>query len=393
MRIFKTYKITASIFALALLVSSCTGLVKLDLPSVEERDPDQNWTMLGKNDQRQHYSLSNVSPPLDIVWKKRVKSTVVDHPLAIGDYIIAPTKAGELYLVDYLTGNGIGTGKIGVAMDNAPAISGNNILIAMKAGPEKLLKLDLRNAEQEYKQNYPAINTSPLIWQDRAYFGSDRKRFFCADFKSGEEVWQFETEAAVFSSPARFGTSILFADVSGILYSLDIETGEENWRKQLDGSIYSHPVLDESNAYIGTVSGNMYAVSIGDGTIQWERSFSGSVYSSPAIYGNELYIGHNAHELLSIYKSTGEIVWSYSTEGIINTVPLPSPDYVYVTSWDKNLHVVNRLSGQLVFKYELKKPVKSSPIIYREYLLLHLANDQLLALANEKIVNERRVQP
>ncbi|MEL6821875.1 MAG: PQQ-binding-like beta-propeller repeat protein, partial [Calditrichota bacterium] len=98
-------------------------------------------------------------------------------------------------------------------------------------------------------------------------------------------------------------------------------------------------------------------------------------------------------ELLCIYKSTGEIVWSYSTEGIINTVPLPSPDYVYVTSWDKNLHVVNRLSGQLVFKYELKRPVKSSPIIYRDYLLLHLANDQLLALANEKIVNERRVQP
>ena len=272
MRLLKKHKYTAAFLALALLLSSCTGLVKLDLPNADERDLDQSWTMLGKNEQRQHFSLSNVSPPLDVVWKKRVKSTIVDHPLAIGDYIIAPTKAGELYLVDYLTGNGIGTGKVGVAMDNAPTISGNNILLAMKAGPEKLLKLDLRNAEQEYKQNYPAINTSPLIWQDRVYFGSDRKKFFCADFKTGEEIWQFKTAGAVFSSPARSGNSILFADVSGILYSLDIETGEENWRKQLNGTIYSHPVLDENNAYIGTVSGNMYVLYSGSGVLPEQYS-------------------------------------------------------------------------------------------------------------------------
>jgi len=376
--------------SLLIVLAGCTGLVKLDLPSESEREADESWTMLGKNDQRQHFSTKNVVPPLDIVWKKRVKSVVVDHPLAIGDYIIAPTKAGELYLVDYLTGSGIGTGKIGVAMDNVPMISGNSLLVAMKAGKEKLLKLDLRYAEKEYNKSYPAINTSPLVWEDKIYFGSDRKRFFCAEFQSGEQIWEYETEGAVHSSPARSGNTIILADVNGYLYALDADEGKEVWKTQLTGTIYSHPVLDDEHIFIGTVSGNFYALSIETGEIVWEKTFPGSVYSSPSIYENELYIGHNAHELLCIYKTTGEVVWRYQTEGIINTVPLPSPDYVYVTSWDKNLHVVNRLSGQLVFKYELKKPVKSSPIIYRDYLLLHLANDQLIALANEKIVTERR---
>lgn len=71
-------------------------------------------------------------------------------------------------------------------------------------------------------------------------------------------------------------------------------------------------------------------------------------------------------------------------------MPLPSPDYLYVASWDKNLYVLNRFSGKLVFKYELDKPVKSSPIIYRDFLILHTANDKLIALANEKLIQQRR---
>ncbi|MCB0290468.1 MAG: hypothetical protein KDH97_09465, partial [Calditrichaeota bacterium] len=56
------------------LAAGCGNLVKLKLPEETRQNSENEWLELGKNPQHQHYANSNIAPPLEVVWKKRVKS-------------------------------------------------------------------------------------------------------------------------------------------------------------------------------------------------------------------------------------------------------------------------------------------------------------------------------
>lgn len=384
-----------NIFTLLLLVAvgnACNTVLKLDLPPRPVVNIEEEWVMLGRNPQRQHFIKHNVSPPLDVVWRKSVKSVIADHPLAFGNIILAPTISGSMYVVDYNTGEGISSGKLGPSIQSAPSIYHNFLYAGLTLGEQTLVGYDIKKGVKEINKNYPHITTSPTVIDDKIYFGTDRNLFFCANFYSGESIWNYRTEAAIQSSPAFQSSAVIFGDDHGWLYALEMSSGIELWKIQLEGGIFSYPVVDDSLAYVAAVSGKVYAVNIKNGAIVWEQSLAGAVFSSPALYQNVLYLGNNAHEVVALLKTTGEIIWKFKTGGIVNTVPLPSPDYLYVTSWDKNLYVLDRYSGKLIFQFELRAPSKSSPIIYRDYLLIHTANQELIALSNEKFVQEWRAR-
>ncbi len=372
-----------------LLWSGCGGLITLELPPPRDVHEEDNWLTLGRNPQHQHYVDQNIRPPLAIVWKTNVKSVVTDHPLAIGDYILAPTRSGLLYAIDYETGTRVSSGKIGPALSHSPTLVDHVMFAGLNLGKKTLLSFDLQKTQKQLEKQYPQISTSPLISDDKIYFGTLQKKFFCANRRSGDKIWEFQTRAPIRSSPALQPPAVVFADEKGWLYALDVSSGLKLWEVQLSGNIFSHVVLDDSMAYIGTVTGNFYAVKLRNGKISWEITVPGAIYSSPALYGNTLYLGHNAREVLALDKRNGKVLWRFATQGIVNTVPLAAPDYLYVTSWDKHLYVLNRFTGEEVFKMKFNRPPKSSPIIYRDYLLIHTANDKLYALANERLMQVR----
>ena len=383
----------ALIFLLAAAAgSACNRIMRLDLPPRPVVNIEEEWVMLGRNPQRQHFIKHNISPPLGVVWRKTVKSVIADHPLAFGNVILAPTVSGQMYVIDYYTGQSMGSGKLGPSIQSAPSLYHNLLYAGLTLGEQTLVAYDVRKGEKELNKSYPHITTSPTVVEDKIYFGTDRNLFFCANFYSGESIWNYRTEAAIQSSPAFQSSSVIFGDDHGWLYSLEASSGIELWKIQLEGGIFSHPVVDDSLVYVGAVSGIVYAVNINNGAIVWKQPLTGAIFSSPALYQNVLYLGNNAHEVVALHKTTGEIIWKFKTRGIVNTVPLPTPDYLYVTSWDKSLYVLDRYSGKLIFQFELRSPSKSSPIIYRDYLLIHTANQELIALSNEKFVEEWRAR-
>ncbi len=375
------------LFALIFLSASflgCNKISKIDASSTLHAESDKNWITLGRNHQRQHFTLTNVNPPLDIAWKTRIKSVIADHPLAVDNVIFAPTISGMMYLVDSETGDKISDGKIGPAINHVPSIHDQHLFAGAILGNKTLIKLNLTNSKKEATRDFPYVNTSPLIAEEKIFFGTQAPLFICANEHSGEKIWEYKTRAPIYSSPAIKSPHVIFADEKGWLYALDASSGLKLWEVALNSSVYAHPVLDDSLVYIGSTNGKMHAVRIETGEIVWERQFSGAIYSGAALYKNSIYFGHNAHEIVALEKETGNILWKFKTGGIVNTVPLPSPDYVYATSWDKNLYILNRFSGEEVFRFPLRRPSKSSPIIHNDYLIVHTANDMLLALGNKK---------
>ena len=367
---------------------NCGGITSLKLPPQDEVTEENSWLTLGRNAQHQHYSPKDIAPPLGVVWKENVKSVVADHPLALGNYILAPTLNGTLYMFDYDTGERLSDGKLGPSLSNAPTIYKNRMYAGLNLGEKTLVSYDLKKADKLLNKPYPNIDTTPLIENQKIYFGTTQSAFYCVNIETGEKIWDFKTRAPIRSSPAYQASAIIFADEKGWLYSLDASSGVKFWEIHLQGNIFSHPVVDDSSAYIGTAAGEFYCINLKSGEIVWQKIFDGAIYSSPALYQNVLYLGTNGHKVIALNKETGDNVWVFETAGIVNTIPLPSPDYLYVTSWDRHLYVLNRFSGKLIFKLKFKRAPKSSPIIFRDYVLIHTANDKLFALANEKFIEK-----
>ena len=372
-----------------LIATSCTGLVKLSLPPENEITEENSWLKLGRNEQRQNNVHKNISPPLNIVWDSGTKSVVTNHPLAVGDYIFAPTLNGTIYTFLYDTGERIGDGKLTAAMGASPTIVGRDMYASGTIGDKTLIGFRLEKADKFMKRKFPHINTSPVVVDNRIFFGSHNGVFYCVNQETGEKIWEFKAKSPIRSSPATVRQHIYFADDKGSVYALDMSSGVKIWESQLTGNIYSYPVLDDSLLYIGTTEGHFYALNLSTGKTNWQTKIEGAIFSSPSMYGNTLYLGNNAHTVKALDKHTGKTIWTFKTGGIVNTAPLASPDYVYVSSWDGNLYVLNRFSGESVYQVEFKKPLKSSPIIFRDYVLVQTANGKMYALANEKFVAER----
>lgn len=385
----KKYLLNTIPFILLVIFIGCGAIVPLTLPPQNEIN-SSDWLTLGGNNQHTHNSSYNVVPPLEIIWKSRVKSVITDHPLAIGKNIIALTKSGSIYQLDYETGKILGDGTLGPAIDHVPTIQNNIMYTGFSLGKKTFIEFNLESAKSKIQKEYPHISTTPLFWDDKLYFGTSTGLLLCVNPGSGEKIWEFKAKSPIQSSPSITDQSIIFGDDRGILYSIDATSGLKLWEVPLDGNTFSHPVIDDSIVFIGTLNGNLYALKSANGKIIWKQKFPGAIFSSPSVYKDEIYIGNNDHKVIALKKTTGEIIWEFTTNGIVNTVPLPSPDYLYVTSWDKNLYVLNRFNGNLLFKIDLERPLKTSPIIYKNLLLVQTANGHLYALANVRFAQNSK---
>jgi outer membrane protein assembly factor BamB len=374
---------TVLILIVAVFVG-CGTIVKLNLPPADKMSFENDWLTLGRNNLHTNSSPYNIAPPLETIWRVRVKSVVTDHPLAVGNNILALTQNGEFYQVDYESGKLLGSGNLGPAINHAPTLRGKILYTGFNLGEHTLIGFDLETAHKILKRTYPHINTTPLFWDEKLYFGTNTGVFVCINSESGDKIWSFEAQASIQSSPALKGQQIIFGDDKGWIYALDATSGLKLWTSELKENVFSYPVISDSLVLIGTIQGNLYALRLKNGKRAWKREFPGAIFGSPSIFNDTIYIGNNDHKVVALSAENGEILWEFNTGGIVNTAPLPSPDYVYVASWDEHLYVLNRFTGKLLFKMDLKKPLKSSPIIYKDLLLVQTANGHLYALANAK---------
>ena len=89
--------------------------------------------------------------------------------------------------------------------------------------------------------------------------GSDDRRLYALDARTGQEKWSFKTDGGVASSPAVAGGMIYIGSLDGRLYALDARTGQEKWSFKT-GSPVSSPAVAGGVVYFGDIKGYLYAV-------------------------------------------------------------------------------------------------------------------------------------
>jgi len=378
---FFNHYIVASIIIPGLsILLSCSGLVKLNIPTENPNSSSPSWPVVYSSNLRQNSIATDVPPPYQIIWEVGNKSVIPDQPLAIDDYLIYTSENGNITFLDIKKGDIIGESRIAPGFAHAPIIDKNILFYAANLGKETLVALNLQNLKKIWKLNLPHLYTSPLIWKDRIYAGSKDGRLFCVNKEEGKIIWHFNAKSSLFGIPAEKDGNIFFCDVKGLVYCIDGLTGKDLWITDLQSNIYSGLVIGNQRLFVGNTAGILYSLDQASGQILWQTETGGSIYSNASFKDNMVYLGNNNNKIFALNAENGQIIWEFQTKGIINTTPLLGEELLYIGSWDSNLYVLSRHSGELVQRVEFKRPIKTSPLLYRGKLFIHVANDHFFCI-------------
>ena len=90
-------------------------------------------------------------------------------------------------------------------------------------------------------------------------FGCRDKRVYCLNRQTGIEIWKYQTQGEVDSSPVICGDKVIIPSTDGRLYLLRLTDGKEIWSYEIGDAITASPAIADGIVVIGAENGYVYA--------------------------------------------------------------------------------------------------------------------------------------
>jgi outer membrane protein assembly factor BamB len=375
------------ILLLSLLVS-CAPRFKLK-PTKFFHSPD--WESFRGNNENSGYVSQSIQTPNKLLWRLETKGHLKSSPVITQGILFIGSLDKKILFVDAFSGKNLGKRKTSSFISSSPGVRDTILYFACDQGDETFFALNLLTGRFLWKKKLGDISSSPKIYQDKIFIGSDSGFLLAFNRESGERIWEFKTEDAVISTPACGGKIVCFGSVDDNLYALDIDNGELKWKFKAGGSIYSSPAIKVENpalrsetsgsktngmnrmvhtnggddkVFFGSVDGYLYALNVEDGSLIWKFKTEADIYSSPAVAESLVYIGSNDYFMYAVDLATGQLRWKFETGGVVHSSPIAVGDKLFFGSYDGNFYVLDRFSGKLLWNYQTKGMISSSPVYY-----------------------------
>lgn len=168
------------------------------------------------------------------------------------------------------------------------------------------------------------------------------------DIASGEQLWLFETERGVWSSPILIEDRLYFGTMDHQFHALDAETGDQIWSLDLGGAIGAAPLYADGIFYVGTFNRTVFAVN-DEGEILADFTGQNWFWNTPVLFDDILYVADLSGRVYALDSETLEAVWTaeVASEGI-RPSPLVTDEYVIVADRGGNVYWLERPTGIVI---------------------------------------------
>jgi outer membrane protein assembly factor BamB len=215
------------------------------------------------------------------------------------------------------------------------------------------------------------IYGSPVVYQDRVFFGAYDGNVYALDTANGSCVWVFEgSDGPIVGGVTLAGDVLYFGSDDGNLYGVDPSTGERRIAFDAGGSIWSTPLADENHLYFATMNGKLWAVTVPEFHPAWPDGpfeTSAGLLTDPLIVDGVLIVGGIGKELFGLDPATGEEVWEEPFEGDNWWWGDPAMDgnTLYFPNMDHRVYAVDATTGDAVWSsgFEANEAIRSAPAL------------------------------
>ena len=234
----------------------------------------------------------------------------------------------------------------------------------------------------EYK---PEI-TIDLLWKEKVGVGADGKflklapavssgRIFSADrggiveardIKTGELVWEVETEEQFAGGPGVSLQSIILGTSDAAVVALNASNGELLWRVTVSSEVLSVPVISQGIVVVRTTDGRVIALNESDGSTLWGYELSMPALSirgtgTPIVIKDAVICGFANGKLVALRLSDGKHIWEASIaipggrseiERLVDldVDPVANDGVIYIASYQGGTSAILEQDGEVIWR-------------------------------------------
>ncbi|HEX2628674.1 MAG TPA: PQQ-binding-like beta-propeller repeat protein, partial [Chitinophagaceae bacterium] len=156
--------------------------------------------------------------------------------------------------------------------------------------------------------------------------------------------------ANVISTPAVAGDLIISGNQDGEVVAR--KNGKIAWKYNTNGAIFSSPAIEKNNVVIGSADSSIYCLALKTGKLLWKKQTNAAVLGSPLIHGDTVFIGGSDHSYLALNISSGNTIWKFDgLSGPVVSKPLLYDGKLIFGAWDRHLYAVKSATGELLWKW------------------------------------------
>jgi serine/threonine protein kinase len=273
-------------------------------------------------------------------WKFATEGGIGSSPTYGGGAIYIGSSDFRLYAVDVRNGKRMWSFKTEGKIFTRPCTSAGLILFGSDDGKLYAVKSGPTAAKEVWRYDLMTpIRSSPVVDNDKVFFGTDGGEFACLDI-SGDVQWRFQSRRRLMSTALIKDNVAYVGSDDWYFYALDVDQGYPIWRFRTRGAIVSSAAYGDGKVFFGSADGIFYALEAVGGRELWRYEVGKPITSSPSVFRESVYFGASDGAVYSLHVKSGDLLWRYQTKGPVFSSPAVVDDTVYIGSDDKMVYAL-----------------------------------------------------
>lgn len=213
------------------------------------------------------------------------------------------------------------------------------------------------------------LKLRPAIDGERVYAATRGGRVRAFDARTGESVWDTETDSPLSGGPGVGDGLVLLGTSDGEVVALGEDDGEIKWRARVSSEVLSSPGSQGGVSVARTIDGKLFGLSADDGTRLWVYDRTTPVLtlrgtSSPALAEGAAITGFDNGQVVAIALSNGQPLWEARVavprgrtelERMvdIDADPVIEDKAVYAVAYQGQVAALELLSGEVIWRRDM----------------------------------------
>jgi outer membrane protein assembly factor BamB len=213
------------------------------------------------------------------------------------------------------------------------------------------------------------LKLRPAIDGDRVYAATRGGRVRAFDARTGESIWDTETDSPLSGGPGIGDGLVLLGTSDGEVLALDEKEGTVTWRARVSSEVLSSPEAQGGIAVARTIDGKLFGLSSDDGTRLWVYDRTAPVLtlrgtSSPVLAEGAAIAGFDSGQMVAITLSNGQPLWETRVavprgrtelERMvdIDADPIIENTTVYAVTYQGQVAALKLFSGEVVWRRDM----------------------------------------
>jgi len=370
-----------TLFLVALFCAGCGGL---RMERYLRQRPD-DWPAFARTVNHMATAEQIVAPPLTLDWEGDVAAGVGNgSPVIVDSVVFVANLRGELHAFNAGTGKTVGWISLGDAIQGAPVIDGSVAFVALSDSKETVAAFDLFEGKPRWKKNYGDCEVSPLLYDQKLYFGTVAGAFFCIQRATGDQKWRFDLPSnaklkGIRSSAAAESSMIVFGAEDGVVYALNAESGAVRWKLETGDPVTASPLIAGSAVIVGNRGGVVTAIDRASGKRLWRTNAGAPVFGHAVQADGMIVVGTIAGKAVGLRPLDGMRMWMTDLNGPVSAGGAVAGNVVYLGTLKKQLFAIRPSDGSVLWKTEVGGRIRTSPAIANGRLFIATDDRSVMA--------------